>query len=81
MIDETQIESWFGAYELSEAQKSAYEEVRQRAHDFVVAVNEQMPDGDDKVQVVQSVRQSILTVELAIRHRWQPLIRMAKGVN
>lgn len=81
MIDEQQIEKWFGEHETTEAQKDAYRKVLASAKAFVVAVNENMPDGEDKGQVINSVRQSILTVELAIRYRFQGIVTLAKDVN
>jgi hypothetical protein len=81
MIDEFQIESWFTPHPLSPAQEQAYADVLEKAHDFAVSVNENMPDGEDKVQIIQSLRQSILTAELAIRYRFQSGIVLAKGMT
>lgn len=81
MIDESQIDNWFSEHKVSAAQADAYLEVLKQAKRFAVAVNENMPDGEDKVQVIQNLRQSILTVELAIRYRYNSGITLAKGVN
>ena len=40
-----------------------------------------MPDGEDKAQVINALRQHILTVELAIRYRYKSPISIARGVN
>ena len=80
MIDERQINSWFSVAELSREQVEAFAEVMKQAKRFAVAVNENMPDGEDKNAVLQSLRQNILTVELAIRYRFKPLI-MTVPVN
>lgn len=81
MIDDQQLQSWFGEHETTPAQQEAYRAVLDKAHAFASAVNENMPDGEDKVQVIQSLRQSILTVELAIRYRYRSGLVLAKGMN
>jgi hypothetical protein len=81
MIDEAQIENWFKERKLTPAQEEAYREVLKHAGRFARAVNENMPDGEDKAQVIQNLRQSILTVELAIRYRFSSGIVLAKGVQ
>ena len=77
MIDERQVTAWFSVPEIKPEQKEAFEKVMAKAKEFAEAVNQHMPDGEDKAQVLQALRQNVLTVELAIRYRWQPLIRMA----
>ena len=81
MIDETQIAAFFSVPELSESQKTAYREVVEAALIFATMVNVNMPDGEDKAQVINALRQHILTVELAIRYRYKSPICIAKGVN
>ena len=81
MIDETQISAFFSVPDLSESQKTAYREVVEAARIFATKVNENMPDGEDKAQVINALRQHILTVELAIRYRYKSPISIARGVN
>lgn len=81
MIDEDQINKWFQEFPPSPAQKLAYSEVLDKAFQFAKSINENMPDGEDKMQVINSIRQNILTVELAIRYRYNSGIVLAKGVN
>lgn len=81
MIDEAQIAAFFSVPELSESQKTAYREVVEAAGAFARKVNENMPDGEDKAQVINALRQHILTVELAIRYRYKSPISIARGVN
>lgn len=81
MIDEAQIEQFFSVPELSESQKTSYAEVVDAARAFAKKVNENMPDGEDKAQVINSLRQHILTVELSIRYRYKSPISIARGVN
>lgn len=69
MIDEKQIDRWFSSPELDHRQKQAYMEILDAAHKYIVTVNRWMPDGEDKMQIVNSVRQGIITAELAIRYR------------
>lgn len=81
VIDEAQLDKWFTPHDPSPAQKDAYEEVLKQAKRFAIAVNENMPDGEDKLQVINGLRQSILTVELAIRYRFSSGIVLTKGVQ
>lgn len=69
MIDEWQIQNWFSVHEQSEVQKTAYREVLDGALMFAATINRWMPDGEDKNMVMNSIRQNILTAELAIRYR------------
>lgn len=66
---------------LSEAQVTAYREVVDAARELAEKVNQNMPDGEDKAQVINALRQNLLTVELAIRYRYKSPICIAKGVN
>ncbi len=81
MIDEGQIEKWFSEAEITEAQREAYRRVLKASREFAVAVNEEMPDGEDKVQVLNNLRQSLLTVELAIRYRYRSGVVLAKDIQ
>jgi hypothetical protein len=81
MIDEAQIDNWFTERKISSAQAEAFQEVLKHAKRLAVAINENMPDGEDKAQVIQSLRQSILTIEMAIRYRFSSGIVLAKGVQ
>lgn len=79
MIDERQVDQWFSTPTITVEQAEAFRRVVESARGFAISVNESMPDGEDKNQVIQGLRQSILTVELAIRYRWRPLI--ATGIS
>jgi hypothetical protein len=81
MIDERQINQWFSIPEISREQAEALNEVMKHAKRLAIAVNEHMPDGEDKNSVIQNMRQNIITIELAIRYRWKPLIRTAETMN
>jgi hypothetical protein len=81
MIDQAQIAAFFSVPELSEGQKTAYSEIVETARAFAEKINENMPDGEDKAQVINALRQNLLTVELAIRYRYKSPICIAKGVN
>ena len=81
MIDESQIAAFFSVPELPNRRRLPTVKLWRRPASLLRKVNENMPDGEDKAQVINALRQHILTVELAIRYRYKSPISIARGVN
>lgn len=69
-INQKQIDEWFENPQLCDAQVVAYQAVLAAAKAHAEVVNQFVPDGDQKVALVQQIRSTALSAELAIRTQW-----------
>lgn len=69
-INQKQIDEWFEVPVLTEPQETAYAEVHAAGKAYAEIVNKTVPDCEQKIQLIQQVRSTVLSAELAIRSQW-----------
>ena len=70
-IPQYQIDEWFRSPENSAEQMEANNEILQAGRVLAETINRHLPDGEEKMQAMQTVRQSVLIAETVIRWKWR----------
>lgn len=70
-IPQYQIDEWFASPDRSDGQDEAQGEILNAARVLAETVNKHLPDNEEKLQVMQSIRQTVLIAEQVIRWKWR----------
>lgn len=70
MIPQYNLDEWFAPPRNDNGQDKAIAEVCASAKSFAETVNRVLPDGQEKQQAIEFIRQSVLAAELSIRWKW-----------
>jgi uncharacterized protein YeaO (DUF488 family) len=65
-VDEATIINWFTYHAPSEDQQKKYMLIRERARDFAMLLNAEVPDSADKTAALRHLRETVLMANQAI---------------
>lgn len=69
-IPQYSIDEWFAEEKSDASRESAKKSILTYAKRFAEAINETLPDGDEKINAINNIRQAVLACELSIRWKW-----------
>ena len=70
MIPDYTLDEWFAPPRHDRGQDEAVKAILDSARSFAATINLTLPDGDEKINAMQNIRQAVLSCELSIRWKW-----------